>query len=129
MIFDQVFFREGLVRKLITDTGSSLQLKEIVTGAYDPEEGEAPTTENFYYFDGYIGNYKLKESGVSLNSEILIQKDDRKVYLAPRSDEIYPKAGNWYIKLDDQWWSIVTVKMVNPSGNYALLFECQCRLS
>ena len=46
--FDKDYFRNGLVAGLIKDTGGTLQLKEVVPGDYDPNEGEAPLIETIY---------------------------------------------------------------------------------
>ncbi len=122
--------RRDVVYPNIKGVGTLLEFKEVVSGAYDPEQGSAPTTENLYTFYGAVMNYVLRYSGESLNDKLDIQVNDRKVYVAPNETNMMlkPRAGNWYIKWEGQWWSCITVKTHAPAG-VPVMFEIQMRLS
>lgn len=125
MIFNQKELRQ-MVSNLLGDIGRELELKRVVNGDYDPSTGDFTQTSQLYTFTGGVFNYPLRNSGDISDFKSLIEINDRKVYLVPREDGVIPTIADWFIKIDNAWWAIVSIKNVNPSG-YALLHELQCR--
>ena len=125
MIFDQVALRQ-MVSSLLGDIGREIELKKVVNGTYNPATGDLTQTEVPYTFTGGVFNYPLRNSGDISDFSSLVEINDRKVYLVPREDGVIPQIDNWFIKIEGEWWIIVSIKGVNPSG-YALLHELQCR--
>ena len=122
--------RRDVVYPNIKGVGGLLELKEVVSGEYDPELGESVKTETIHQFHVAVMNYVLRYSGSSLQDKLDIQVNDRKCYVAPNEANMMlkPRAGNWFLKWEGKWWSIVTVKEHAPAG-VPVMFECQIRLS
>lgn len=112
--------------RMIKQVGAEFDFKHIVIGEYDPLLGKATTTEVVYKMWASRFNYFLKNSGSGLHTEQQIGMNDRKIYVLPREDGVKPQAGNWQMKLDGEWWAVISVREVMPSG-VSCLIECQVR--
>lgn len=116
-------------QELLLEFGGPVTVRQVVTGEYDPELGEAPTTTVDNDGIGALFDYSAQSAGLANLAGSVIETGDKQLYLAPElaagGPMIEPKPADLVLALGATW-RVVTVKPLAPAG-IVLLFELQLR--
>lgn len=116
-------------QELLVEFGGPITVRHIVTGEYDPDLGEAPTTAVDNDGIGALFDYTAQAAGVANMAGSVIETGDKQLYLAPElvagGAMPEPKPADLVLALSATW-RVVTVKTLAPAG-VVLLFELQLR--
>lgn len=127
--FDYAEMAASVSQELLVESGGPVTVRQVVTGEYDPELGEAPTTTVDNDGIGALFDYTAQAAGLANLAGSVIETGDKQLYLAPQlaagGPMPEPKPADLVLALGATW-RVVTVKTLAPTG-LALLFELQLR--
>ena len=109
------------IATLIDEIGKTLVLRKVKSGEYDPQTGQAATSEKDYECGGLILDYKDRD-----RDGTLIQAMDKKAVLRASDVLKNPPDVNDKIVTNDRQYFIVSVRIVESSG-IPLIYTCQIR--
>jgi len=116
-------------QELLVEFGGRVTVRQVVTGEYDPELGEAPTTTVDNDGIGALFDYTAQAAGLANMAGSVIETGDKQLYLAPDraagGSMPEPKPAD-LVLAQGATWHVVTVKTLAPAG-LAMLFELQLR--
>lgn len=116
-------------QELLVEFGGPVTVRQVVTGEYDPDLGEAPTATVDNGGVGALFDYSAQAAGLANMAGSVIETGDKQLYLAPELAEggamPEPKPADLVLALGATW-RVVTVKTLAPAG-LALLYELQLR--
>ncbi|OZI74582.1 hypothetical protein [Bordetella genomosp. 12] len=116
-------------QELLVEFGCPVTVRQVVTGEYDPDLGEAPTTTVDNGGIGALFDYTAQAAGLANLADSVIETGDKQMYLAPElaagGTMPEPKPADLVLALGATW-RVVSVKALAPAGA-VLLYEIQLR--
>lgn len=116
-------------QELLTEFGAPVTVRQVVTGEYDPDLGEAPATTVDQDGIGVLFDYTAQAAGLTNMAGSVIETGDKQMYLAPElaagGPMPEPRPADLVLALGATW-RVVTVKTLAPAG-LVLLYELQLR--
>ncbi|WP_063582859.1 hypothetical protein [Achromobacter ruhlandii] len=114
---------------LLEEFGGPVTVRQVMTGEYDPDLGQAPNTTVDHDGIGALFDYTAQAAGVANMAGSVIETGDKQLYLAPElatgGAMPEPKPTDLVLALGVTW-RVVTVKTLAPAG-LVLLYELQLR--